>query len=287
MDILIAILALGGLGLLFGLILSVASKVFYVEEDPRLQELRECLPGADCGGCGYTGCGGYAEAVLNGKAEIGKCAAGGDECAQAMAAIMGMAAGATERKVALVRCNGYKGIDENGKHTGARQKGEYEGIKDCLAATKVAGRGPLICKYGCLGFGTCTTVCKYDAIHIVDGIAKVDREKCVGCMACAKVCPRNLIVPVDYNHYTIIACASKAKGATTIRGCSAGCIGCGQCVKACPYDAIRVEDNLAIIDSSKCTSCGLCAIICPQQMIASPVKTTPELSQLVKAALKK
>lgn len=287
MEILIAILALGGLGLLFGLVLSIASKAFYVEEDPRLEELRGCLPGADCGGCGYPGCGGYAEAVLKGTAEIGKCASGGDECAQAMAAIMGMTADKVERKVALVRCTGYKSVDEHGKHIGARQKGEYEGMKDCLAATKVAGRGPLICKYGCLGFGTCTTVCKYDAIHIVDGIAQVDREKCVGCMACASVCPRNLIVPVDYNHYTVIACASKAKGSTTIRGCSAGCIGCGQCVKACPYEAIRVEDNLAIIDHAKCTSCGLCAIVCPQKMIASPVKSTPELSQLVKAALKK
>lgn len=286
MDILIAIAVLGGLGLVFGLILAIASKVFYVEVDPRLEQLNEALPGANCGGCGYAGCGGYAQAVLDGSAPIGKCASGGDECAQTMARIMGVTVEKVERKVALVRCTGYKGIDEMGKHTGARMKGEYEGIKDCLAATKVAGRGPLICKFGCLGFGNCTQVCQHDAIHIVDGIAKVDKEKCVGCMACANVCPRNLIVPVDYDHHTVIACASKAKGATTIRGCSSGCIGCGQCVKICPYGAIKVEDNLAIIDHKKCNNCGLCAIICPQNLIASPVKKSPEILQIVKDSMK-
>ena len=275
-SILIAVGVLGALGLVFGLVLAIASKVFYVETDPRLEQLNECLPGANCGGCGYPGCGGYAAAVLKGEAEIGKCASGGNECAERMAEIMGVKAEKVARKVALVRCSGYKGVDENGKLTGAKMKGDYEGIADCLAATKVAGRGPLICKFGCLGFGNCTKACKYDAIHIVDGIAKVDQEKCVGCMQCAAACPRNLIVPVEYGKHVVIACASTAKGTVTIRGCSSGCIGCGLCQKICPNGAITVEQNLATIDYSKCTSCGLCATVCPKKLIANNNALTPE-----------
>ena len=189
-EILIAIGILGGLGLLFGLVLAAASKVFYVETDPRLDQLNECLPGANCGGCGYAGCGGYAEAVLNGEAPIGKCASGGNECAQGMAAIMGVEAASVARKVALVKCSGQKLYDEVGEQIGgAKVKGKYEGFKDCLAASKVGGNGPLACKYGCLGYGSCTKACKYDAIHVVDGVAKVDIEACVGCGACAAACP--------------------------------------------------------------------------------------------------
>lgn len=270
MKILIAIAILGGLGLLFGLILAIASKVFHVETDPRLEKLIEALPGANCGGCGYAGCGAYAQAVLDGSAQIGKCASGGDAAAQAMAAIMGVQAEKVQRKVALVRCTGYKGVTPEGKLTGAKMKGVYEGIHDCLAATKVAGRGPLICKFGCLGFGNCTAACKYDAIHIVDGIAKVDPDKCVGCMSCAATCPRGLIVPVDPANHVVIACASRAKGAVTIRGCSSGCIGCGKCETVCEEQAIHVENNLATIDYTKCTACGKCAPACPQHLIDSP-----------------
>ncbi len=267
-EILIAIGILGGLGLIFGLVLAAASKVFYVETDPRLDQLNECLPGANCGGCGYAGCGGYAEAVLNGEAEIGKCASGGNECAQAMAAIMGVQVGEVTRKVALVRCSGAKTYDKDGNLThGAKIKAEYEGFKDCLAASKVGGNGPLSCKFGCLGFGTCVKACKYNAIHVVDGVAVVDEEKCVGCMSCAAVCPRNLIIPVEPNRNVVIACASLAKGAVTTRGCTVGCIGCGLCKKICPHDAITVEHNLAVIDYSKCDNCGLCATVCPKKLI--------------------
>ncbi len=269
MNILIAILVLGGLALAFGLILAVASKVFYVEVDPRLDQLNECLPGANCGGCGYPGCGGYAEAVLKGEAPIGKCASGGNECAAKMAAIMGVKAEAVARRVALVRCSGQRTYDEEGNITaGSKMKGNYEGIKDCLAATKVAGRGPLACKFGCLGFGNCVAACQYDAISIVDGVAKVDTEKCVGCMSCAAQCPRGLIVPVEYGTDVIVACASNAKGVVTKRACTSGCIGCGLCKKICPTGAMNVVGNLAIIDYSKCTSCGLCATVCPQHLIA-------------------
>ncbi len=266
-DILIAIGILGGLGLLFGLILAVASKVFYVETDPRLDKLNEALPGANCGGCGYAGCGGYAQAVLEGKAEIGKCMAGGNECAQRMAEIMGVKAEKVARRVAMVRCTGYRQEDEEGRPIGQKMKGFYEGMADCLAATKVGGRGPNICKFGCLGFGNCVKACKYDAIHVVNGVARVDFEKCVGCMLCAAACPRSIITSVEYGSDVIIGCSSHAKGSVTMRGCTKGCVGCGLCVKICPKGAITIDRNLAVIDYTKCDGCGLCAPVCPKNMI--------------------
>ncbi len=277
-EVLIAIGILGGLGLIFGLVLAAASKVFYVETDPRLEKLNECLPGANCGGCGYAGCAAYAEAVLNGEAEIGKCNSGGNECAQAMGEIMGIKAEAVTRKVALVRCSGEKTYDQDGNLThGAKIKANYEGFKDCLAASKVGGSGPLSCKYGCLGFGTCVKVCKYGAIKVVNGVAHVDEDLCVGCMACANACPRNLIIPVEPGHNVVIACNSLAKGAVTTRGCTVGCIGCGLCKKICPKGAITIEKNLAVIDYSLCDNCGLCATVCPKKLIKnSNVENLPD-----------
>ena len=286
-EISIGIAILGGLGLVFGLVLAAASKVFYVETDPRLDLLNEALPGANCGGCGYAGCGGYAEAVLKGEAEIGLCTSGGTECARAMGAVMGVKVADVARKVALVRCSGYRTTDESGKESGAKLKAEYEGFHDCLAASKVGGNGPLSCKFGCLGYGNCVKACKYDAISVVDGVAKVDTEKCVGCMSCAAACPRDLIVPVDYDKHTVIACNSHAKGAVTVRGCTQGCIGCGICLKICPHDAIKIEKNLAVIDYSLCTSCGLCAAVCPKKLIVSDVDTPEEVLAIVKASMKK
>ena len=277
-EILIAVGILGGLAVVFGAVLAVASKVFYVETDPRLDKLNECLPGANCGGCGYAGCGGYAEAVLNGEAPIGKCASGGNECAQAMAEIMGVEAAEVTRKVALVRCSGEKRYDSQGNLvSGAKIKAEYEGFRDCIAASKVGGNGPLSCKFGCLGFGTCVKACKYDAISIVGGVAKVNEDRCVGCLACAAVCPRQLIVPVEPKRNVVIACNSMAKGAVTTRGCTVGCIGCGLCKKICPEGAITVTNNLAVIDYSKCTNCGLCATVCPKKLIKdSNVENLPD-----------
>ena len=278
MDIVIAIALLGGLGLVFGLVLAAASKVFYVETDPRLEQLNACLPGANCGGCGYAGCGAYAEAVLNGEAPIGACASGGNECAQAMAAIMGVKAKAVTRKVALVRCSGEKFYDKDGNQTsGAKIKANYEGFRNCLAASRVGGSGPLSCKFGCLGYGTCIRACKYGAISVINGVAVVDENLCVGCMACAAVCPRQLIVSVEPNRNVVIACNSMAKGAVTNRACTVGCIGCGLCKKICPKDAITVTNNLAVIDYTKCDNCGLCATVCPKKLIRdSNVENLPD-----------
>ena len=286
MDILIAIAILGGLGLIFGLVLAAASKVFYVETDPRLDQLNECLPGANCGGCGFAGCGAYAEAVLKGEAPVGKCASGGNEAAKAMAAIMGVEAGEVTRKVALVRCSGARTYDAEGNLTkGAKMKAHYEGFHDCLAASKVGGSGPLSCKFGCLGYGSCTRVCKYGAISVKNGVAVVDEDLCVGCMACAQVCPRKVITAVEPDRNVVIGCNSLAKGAVTNRACTIGCIGCGKCMKTCPSGAITITNNLAQIDYSKCTNCGECAKVCPKGLIKDsrveelgdpkPVITTP------------
>ena len=275
MEILIAIGVLGCLGLVFGLVLAAASRVFHVETDPRLEQLNECLPGANCGGCGYPGCGGYAQAVLDGRAPIGLCASGGNECAQRMSAVMGVQAEKVSRKVAMVRCTGYRRTDETGKEEGQKMKGIYEGLDTCLAATKVGGRGPNICKFGCLGFGDCVKACKYGAIRVVDGVAKVDFEKCVGCMCCAAACPRGIIEQMEYGRDVLIGCASHAKGAVTIRGCTKGCVGCGMCVKTCPKGAITVDRNLAVIDYSKCDACGLCATVCPKHLIVDTMAGTP------------
>ena len=206
-----AVIVLVVLGLAGGIILVLASKFMAVYEDPRIAQITECLAGANCGGCGYAGCGAYAEAVLKGEAPIGKCASGGNEAAQAMAAIMGVKAEAVTRKVALVRCSGEKIYDADGNLTkGAKIKGNYEGLKDCLAASKIGGNGPVSCKFGCLGYGTCVKACKYGAMKVVNGVAHVDEDLCVGCMACASVCPRHLIVPVEPDRNVVIACASLA-----------------------------------------------------------------------------
>ena len=278
MEIVIAIALLGGLSLFFGLVLAGASKAFYVETDPRLEELNNCLPCANCGGCGFSGCSSYAEAVLNGDAAIGKCPSGGNESAQAMAAIMGVQVDTVTRKVALVRCSGERNYDQKGNLvSGAKTKANYEGIHDCLAASKVGGHGPLSCKFGCLGYGSCVRQCQYGAISIQLGVAVVDEDLCVGCMACAAACPRGLIVPVEPKRNVVIACNSMAKGAVTTRGCTLGCVGCGLCKKICPKDAITVTNNLAVIDYSKCDNCGLCATVCPKKLIKdSKVETLPD-----------
>ncbi len=257
MTIFYAILVLASLGLLFGLVLAVASKVFYVEQDERLEPLTECLPGANCGGCGFTGCAAYAGAVLAGQAGIGKCAVGGSETAAKMAEILGVEAVEVARQVAFVRC----------ADGASRRKGEYEGLHDCMAAMRAAGDGPSLCGYGCLGFGTCVSACQYDAIHIVDGRAVVDPERCTGCLACARACPRGVITAIPYGTAVTIPCASADKGAKTRAVCEIGCIGCRLCERTCQYSAVRVEGNLAVIDYDACVGCGACAEKCPRGLI--------------------
>ena len=258
MKILWAVIALGALGAVFGAVLAVASKIFAVKTDERLPLLTDALPGANCGGCGFAGCQAYAQAVLDGKAPIGLCAAGGSESAKQMSAIMGVEAAEVERKVAMVKCRGQN-------HAA---KGRYTGISDCRSAMLVGGDGPSACPNGCLGFGTCVSVCKFDAIHVVNGVARVDAEKCTGCMQCAEACPRKVIIPVTYHTDIVIACSNHQRGAYTRQVCDLGCVGCHLCERQCDYDAIHVVHNLAVIDYDKCVSCGRCAAVCPRNLIS-------------------
>ena len=257
-NILYAIAVLSVLGAVFGGVLAVASKVFAVKVDERLPLLTEALPGANCGGCGFAGCQAYAQAVLDGKAQVGLCVAGNADTVKKMSEIMGVEPVAVERRVAMVKCRGQNHL----------QKARYEGIMDCRSAMFVTGDGPSACPTGCLGLGTCVSVCKFDAIHVENGVARVDAEKCTGCMQCVAVCPRRVIVPVTYNTDIVIACSNVERGANTRRVCALGCVGCHLCEKQCDYNAIHVIHNLATIDYSKCVSCGRCAAVCPRHLIS-------------------
>ena len=267
MNIVYAVVVLGALGALFGLILAVASKVFEVKKDPREEAILSHLAGANCGGCGYPGCAGCAAAILAGDAPVTACAPAGAENAAAIAEIMGQAAPTGERQVAFVRCNGG---------TNAKKRYEYVGVKDCLSATKVAA-GPLECQFGCLGFGSCVAVCQFGAMSIgPNGAAVVDPDKCTNCMACAKACPRHLIVSVPASERKVhVACANLDKGKAAMSVCSSSCIGCGLCEKECKKDAIHVVGGVAVVDYDKCIGCKMCTKVCPRDAIL-PIATAEE-----------
>nr|WP_325304244.1 RnfABCDGE type electron transport complex subunit B [uncultured Dysosmobacter sp.] len=267
MNIVYAVVVLGALGALFGLILAVASKVFEVKKDPREEAILSHLAGANCGGCGYPGCAGCAAAILAGDAPVTACAPAGAENAAAIAEIMGQAAPTGERQVAFVRCNGG---------TNAKKRYEYVGVKDCLSATKVAA-GPLECQFGCLGFGSCVAACQFGAMSIgPNGAAVVDPDKCTNCMACAKACPRHLIVSVPASERKVhVACANLDKGKAAMSVCSSSCIGCGLCEKECKKDAIHVVGGVAVVDYDKCIGCKMCTKVCPRDAIL-PIATAEE-----------
>ncbi|MEG2000582.1 MAG: RnfABCDGE type electron transport complex subunit B [Evtepia sp.] len=283
-NVITALVVLGVMGAAFGLILGVAAKVFAVEVDERETAITECLPGANCGGCGFPGCGGYAAAVVKGEAPVNACAPGGAAVATQIAEIMGVTVDTSVRKVAQVQCTG-KGCD--------KLRYDYVGLQDCLAIARMSAGGPLQCQYGCLGGGTCVSECPFDAIHIVDGVAKVDEDACVACNRCVTICPRNIIelIPRKTKKHVAIPCSSKAKGAEVRKGCDDGCIGCSLCLKACPKEAIVMENNLAKIDYEKCIGCGICAQKCPRKLITvdgvvpeqKPVKPAAKPDAAVKA----
>ena len=245
------------LGLAGGVILVLASKFMAVYEDPRIAQITECLAGANCGGCGYAGCADYAKAIVENGAPTFKCAPGGDKAADAINTIMGNATDDRPSLRATVICAG-------GENCGKRF--DYQGIQTCAAAASIAG-GPSACAYGCLGLGDCTRACKFDAIHVINGVAVVDRKKCTGCTACTVVCPRHVIQMKPIAPQPAVKCSNKDKGALVNKTCKVGCIACGLCVRNCPNQAIFLKDNVAVIDYTKCNGCGTCVSKCPKKAI--------------------
>ncbi len=260
-NILAAVLIVGGTGLLFGCLLAFAAIIFKVSRDERIDKITEVLPGANCGACGYAGCGAYAAAIVSDGAPINACSVGKDPVAQQIGKIMGKKAEKVEPKVARVLCGGVC--------SASLEKYEYHGIQSCVAEAKLAG-GAKACPYGCLGLGTCQAACQFGAISIVDGVAVINEEKCTACGQCIQKCPKHIIQFVPKKNKTWVRCANADKGAVTNKYCKNGCIGCRMCEKVCPTGAIKVEDNYASIDYSKCINCGECAKKCPKHVIVFP-----------------
>ena len=257
--VLIAALIVGGTGVFIGVFLGIAGKKFAVEVDEKEEAILAELPGNNCGGCGYAGCSGLAAAIAKGEAPVGQCPVGGAPVAAKIAAIMGEEAGESVHEVAFVKC---AGTCEK-----AKQAYDYTGITDCQMAAMMQNGGPKGCSFGCLGFGSCVKACPFDAIHIVDGIAVVDKEACKACGKCVAKCPRHLIELIPYDQKMAVDCSSHDKGKKVMAACEIGCIGCKKCEKTCPNGAITVEDSCAHIDYEKCTGCGACKEACPRGVI--------------------
>lgn len=263
-QILTAVLVLGCLGFIFGAILSFAAKKFEVHVDPKIEETLELLPGANCGGCGYPGCAGLAEAIVKHGEAVTACPVISAINRAKIEDLLGL----NEKpegekkpvvKAALVKCNGLD--------TEEYQKFEYNGVKDCQAAVLLQS-GPWKCPHRCMGFGSCEAACPFDAIKIGDHhLPIVDEDKCVACGKCVLACPKQLIEMVDKEQMVHVKCNSTEKGADTRKACKVGCIACGLCKRVCAYDAITIENNLARIDYEKCVQCGACVAKCPQHTI--------------------
>ena len=236
-------------------ILSFASKVFAVPEDEVANAIREQLPGANCGGCGFAGCDDYASA-LSADNSIGcsKCPVGGAAVAAKLAEILGLDAGSEDKEVAVVMCNGITGA--------AAQLMDYSDLKTCKAAKTFFG-GMKQCPFGCMALGDCEAACQFDAIHVKNGVAWVDRSKCTSCGACVKACPNSLIKLAPEKNLVFVRCHSTAPARDAMQACKNACIGCKKCEKVCKFDAVHVENNLSSIDPTKCKNCGMCAKECP------------------------
>ena len=266
--ILIAVIVLGLVGLISAVVLFVASKKFAVYEDPRIGQVGEVLPQANCGGCGYPGCSGFAAACVkaseSGSLSDLNCAPGGQKVMEQVAAILGLQASAAAPKVAVVRCQGTCDARPHGV--------EFDGAHSCRIQN-MTGMGETQCLYGCLGEGDCEHACLFGAITVnpVTRIAEVDESKCTGCGACAKTCPRGIIElrpQGPKGRKVVVLCNNKDKGALATKECKASCIGCGKCVKTCDkFEAITLGTNLAHIDPDKCKMCLKCVEACPRGAI--------------------
>lgn len=249
-----------GLALILGFLLGFFKKVFFVETDPTVARVRECLPGANCGGCGYPGCDGFAQAVASGEAPANGCTAGGKETAEKVGKVMGVKTSVVET-IAVLACQGSK------EH--AAIKGFYTGVQTCRAA-KLSTNSNKMCAWACQGLGDCVAVCQFDALHMgEDGLPHVDEEKCTGCGMCIEACPQNLLVKFSKEDKGAFArCSNRNPNKPQIlKACKVGCIKCGKCVRACQVDAIHLVDGIPIVDYTKCTSCGDCVAACPTHVL--------------------
>ena len=241
------VLLVAVIGLVCSALLVFASKVFHVAVDERVTKVRDVLPGANCGGCGFAGCDDYASnLVADESLPCTKCSPGGAGVAAQIAEILGRSAGASEPMVANVMCNGTCDA--------SRTVLEWQGMSSCKGA-KGWFTSPNACMFGCIGLGDCAEACQFDAIGVVDGVARVNRENCVACGACVGACPQKIIKLVPQKNQVHVLCSSTDKGAVARKNCDNACIGCMKCTQVCNFDAITVEDNLARIDQAKCKSC--------------------------------
>lgn len=259
-SILFPVLLVAGIGLVAGLGLAIASVVMAVPVDEKAEKIRECLPGANCGACGFSGCDGYAAALSKGETtNTALCAPGGADAAAVIAEITGLAVSEAKPMTAVVHCRGNR--------QAAVDKMHYAGIESCRMAVQVFG-GPKACASGCVGFGDCVRECPFDAISICDGVARINPDACHACKKCVAVCPKHLIsiVPKDAGIPAVL-CMNHEKGALTRKQCKSGCIGCMKCTKNCETAAISVINYCAEVDADKCTACGKCAAGCPVQCI--------------------
>ena len=253
-----AVIAVSAIGLICAIMLTIVSKLMDVPVDERVSKIRGILPGANCGACGFAGCDGYAEGLVNDGAKTNMCAPGGDVVSLGISEILGVAFADVIEQVAVCHCMGAIDI--------AVKKMEYEGIQTCAAAKQLYS-GARACPYSCVGFGDCAKICPNDAICIEDGIARINSRKCLGCGMCVTSCPNSLIHMYDDTIKVLITCSSHDRGAAVRKLCKAGCIGCGKCAKECPEGAITMVSNLAVVDYGKCNGCGHCAETCPTKAI--------------------
>jgi electron transport complex protein RnfB len=263
--VLYSILSLTAMGALFGLGLALAARKFAVEHDQRVDRIESLLPGANCGGCGYAGCIGFARALVEGQASPADCAPGGVDMANQIAEILGLGKIEKTAAVAVVGCRG-------GDRVAA--KITYHGINSCKALTLLSDN-IRECRYGCIGLGSCVEACPFDAIEMAEGCAVVNDAKCTGCGQCVGACPKGIVYLVPKTKKVRVACSSRDKGKSVKAICEVGCISCGLCAKNCPVKCIELEDGLAVIDHEKCINCGICAAKCPTDSIVDKVAARP------------
>jgi electron transport complex protein RnfB len=265
----ITLIVLAGLGIVFGVALALIASRFVVKADPKVEQVRETLPGANCGACGFAGCMGYAEAVVgNPDVAVHMCAPGKSPVAEKIAVITGKKAEKVDPKIARVFCQGGTSLSQ--------RKFIYTGVQDCTAAVLAAG-GDKSCDYGCLGYGTCMRACPFDAITMsADNLPQINPDKCTACGKCVAACPKQVIELAQASKAVVISCHSKDKGIDVKKKCQVGCIACGICVRTCPVDAIKLENNLARINHDKCIVCGLCVKKCPTSAIFDYIPARPK-----------